>query len=258
MNTTIAVHDFYTFLLVFARIGGLMSAAPLFSNRAIPKQVKAGFMLVFSLALTPLVAPHTGPVPDSLFLLVFGVLKDGLFGLAVGFVARVMFAAVEMAGYFTDTQMGFGFINLINPFSEQQASLMSTFQYQLAITIYLLANGHLILLGSLANSFQAIPPGAVVLQGSLAQVIAPLMKSMFILGLQMALPAIAVLLLIDVSFGLIARMVPQMNIFIVGMPAKVIVGLMIVAMVLPVISLIVGNIISGTSIGMNALVTATK
>ena len=74
--TAVGIHDFYAFLLVFARVGGLMAAAPLFSNRAIPRQVKAGFILVFSLALVPLVAPQTGPIPDSLFLLMGGVLKE--------------------------------------------------------------------------------------------------------------------------------------------------------------------------------------
>ena len=116
--TAVGIHDFYAFLLVFARVGGLITAAPLFSNRAIPKQVKAGFILVFSLAIVPLVAPKTGPIPDNLFLLMGGVLKDAVFGTALGFLARVLFAVVEMAGYFIDTQMGFGFMNLINPFSE--------------------------------------------------------------------------------------------------------------------------------------------
>ena len=81
---------------------------------------------------------------------------------------------------------------------------------------------------------------------------------MFMLGLQMALPATAVLLLVDVAFGLVARMVPQINIFMVGMPAKVIVGLMTVAMLLPVMSLVVGHILSGTVIGLNALMAAAK
>ncbi len=252
------IHDFYTFLLVFARVGGLMTAAPLFGNHAIPKQVKAGFILVFSLALVPLAAPHTGPIPANLLLLAGGVLKDALFGMALGYLARVLFSCVEMAGYFIDTQIGFGFINLINPFSEQQASLLSAFQYQLAVTVFLLANGHLMLLAAMQKSFLAVPPGAIALHGSFGLTMGPILKMMFMLGLQMALPATAVLLLVDVAFGLIARMVPQINVFVVGIPAKIIVGLMTVAMLLPIMSIIVGQIIAGTDTGMNALVAAAK
>lgn len=256
--TAVGIHDFYAFLLIFARVGGLMTAAPLFSNRTIPRQVKAGFILVFSLALIPLVAPRVGPIPDSLLLLIGGVAKDAIFGLALGFLARVLFASVEMAGYFIDTQMGFGFINLINPFSEQQASLLSAFQYQLAVTVFLLANGHLVLLGSLVKSFEAVPPGAITMHAQVGMTMGPMLKTMFMLGLQMALPATAVLLLVDVAFGLIARMVPQINIFMIGMPAKVIVGLMTVAMLLPVMSLVVGQIMSGTELGLSALIAAAR
>jgi flagellar biosynthetic protein FliR len=187
-----------------------------------------------------------------------GVFKDAVFGTALGFLARVLFAAVEMAGYFIDTQMGFGFMNILNPFSEQQASLLSAFQYQLAITVFLLANGHLILLESLVKSFQVVPPGAIALHGAFGMALVPMLQTMFMLGLQMALPATAVLLLVDVAFGLVARMVPQMNIFMVGMPAKVIVGLMTVAMLLPVMSLVVGHILTGTVLGLNVLMAAAK
>ena len=252
------IHDFYTFLLVFARVGGLMTAAPLFSNHAIPRQVRAGFTLVFSLALVPLIAPHTGPIPETLIVLASGVLKDALFGMALGYLSRVLFACVEMAGYFIDTQIGFGFINLINPFSEQQASLLSAFQYQLAVTVFLLADGHHALLGALYRSCLAVPPGAIALHGTFGLAIGPMLKLMFMLGLQMALPATAVLLMVDVAFGLIARMVPQINVFIVGMPAKIILGLMAVAMLLPILPSVVGHIIAGTETGLSALVSAAK
>ena len=252
------IHDFYTFLLVFARVGGLMTAAPLFGNHAIPRQVKAGFMLIFSLALVPLVAPHTGPIPDSLLVLAGGVVKDALFGMSLGYLARVLFSCVEMAGYFIDTQIGFGFINLINPFSEQQASLLSAFQYQLAVTVFLLADGHHALLAALYRSCLAVPPGAIAMRGSFGLAMGPMLKLMFLLGLQMALPATAVLLMVDVGLGLIARMVPQINVFIVGLPAKIILGLMTVAMLIPLTASVVGHIIAGTETGLNALMAAAK
>src|SRR5579883_3267615 len=109
--TSVGVHDFYTFLLVFARVGGLMIAAPLLGNKAIPRTVTAGFALVFSMILTPLTTAKVGPTPPYLLLIAAGILKDGIFGMALGYMARVLFAGIEMAGYFIDTQMGFGFVN---------------------------------------------------------------------------------------------------------------------------------------------------
>ena len=254
----IGVHEFYTFLLLMARVGGMMSAAPLLGNHSIPKTVKAGFTLVFALALVPLIAPKAGPIPPNLPLLIFCILKDGLFGLALGYTARILFAAVEMAGYFIDTQMGFGFVNLVDPFAEQQSSVLSVMQYQLAITVYLLMNGHLLLLHGLVDSFGPVPPGMVEPHGAFGMSVVALIKTMFTLGFRLALPAAGVLLVVDMAFGLVARMVPQVNIFIVGMPAKIIIGLATVALLLPLLSLIVGQIITGTSMGLHSLMTGAK
>lgn len=256
--TAVGIHDFYAFLLVMARVGGLMVSAPLLGNKAIPHTVKAGFALVFSLALLPLVAPHVGPIPHNLLQMALFIVKDAVFGMALGFVAKLLFSAVEMAGYFLDTQMGFGFINLINPFSEQQSSLMSMFQYQLAITIYLLANGHVALLGSLAESFHGVPPGGGAPGAEFGMKIVPLFQLMFSLGFKLALPAAGVLLVVDVALGLVARMVPQINVFIVGMPAKIIIGLTTIALLLPIMALIVGQILLGTSDGIHTLSAGLK
>ncbi len=256
--TEISIHTFYTFLLVFARVGGLIASAPLLGNHAIPKIVRAGFALVLSLAVTPLTATKVGPVPHHLFLLAMSVLTDGLLGISIGFMARLLFASVEMAGYFVDTQMGFGFINLVNPFSEQQSSVLSVFQYQLAITVYLLANGHLALLGTVVDSLHALPPGAVDLHGAFGMTAAAMLKTMLFLGFKMALPAAGVLLVVDLAFALVARAVPQMNVFVVGMPAKILIGLMTVALLMPLIAIVVGQIITGTDIGVHTLLAGAK
>lgn len=249
----VGVHEFYTFLLVGARVGGLLTAAPLLGNRAIPKSVKAGLALLVSLMVTPAAAQTTGPVPEHLLLLAGGVLKDALFGLTLGYMARVLFASVEMAGYWIDTQMGFGFVNLVNPFSEQQGSVLSVFYYQMAMTVYLLANGHLLLLGAVLHSFTLVAPGAVVLKAGLGLTLIPLLKMMLALGAQIALPAVGVLLVADVAFGLIARAVPQINVFIVGAPAKIVLGLATTAVVLPLLASGVGQIIAGVSVGLQAI-----
>ena len=248
----------YTFLLILARIAGVIGTAPFLSNRAIPATVKAGLAAVLSLAVTPLAMQKIGTLPMSVFLLGGQVVGEAIFGMALGYMARLLFSAVEMAGYLIDTQMGFGFVNLVNPFSEQQASIMSGFQYQLALTLYILMNGHLLLLGSVVRSLDALPPGALSFQSGFGLAIVPMLKTMFGLGFRLALPAVGVLLLMDLAFGLIARLVPQVNVFIVGIPAKVIVGLATMALILPTVSLIVGQFITGAATGLDALLAGAK
>lgn len=257
-TTAVSLKEFYTLLLVFARVGGLMVVAPLLGNRALPGMAKAGFAFIFALAVTPLTLPHAPKLPEHLVVLAGQVIAETVFGLALGYIARLLFSAVEMAGYLVDTQMGFGFINLLDPFSEQQASVLSMFQFQLAITLYLLMNGHLVLLGSLAQSFDALPPGGVALHGDFGLTILPLLKTMFMLGFRLALPAMGVLFVLDAAFGLISRMVPQVNVFIVGLPAKIIIGLATVALLLPTLAIVVGQIVAGTNVGLNALITGAK
>jgi flagellar biosynthesis protein FliR len=256
--SAIRLHDLYVFVLLFARVSGLMVAAPILGNRSIPRPVKAGLALIFSLAVLPMTAPKVGAIPDHLYLLAGQVLGDVIFGLSLGYLARLLFSAIEMAGYFVDTQMGFGMVNLYDPFAEQQTSVLSVFQYQLALTVYLLSNGHLLLLGALAESFNVLLPGGVSLNAGFGMTAVPMLQLMFALGFRLALPAAGVLFVVDFAFGLIARLVPQVNVFIVGVPAKIIIGLATVTILLPSLSLIVGQIIMGTTEALNALILSAK
>lgn len=256
--TAIRLHDVYVFLLVFSRVSSVMVSAPLLGNRSLPHQVKAGLALILSLALLPLIAPKIGAIPEHLYQLAGQVIGEVLFGLSLGYLSRLLFAAIEMAGYFVDTQMGFGMVNLYDPFAEQQTSVLSVFQYQCALVVYLLSNGHLLMLGALAQSFDVLHPGSVNPHGAFGMTAVPMLQMMFALGFRLALPAAGVLFLIDFAFGLIARMVPQVNVFIVGVPAKIIVGLATVTILLPSLSLIVGQIVMGTSDALNALILGAK
>ena len=248
----------YAFTLILARIAGVIGTAPFLSNRAIPMTVKAGLAVVLSLAVTPLAMQRIGAIPGHVFLLAAQVVGEAVFGMALGYFSLLLFSAVEMAGYLIDTQMGFGFVNLVNPFSEKQESIMSGLQYQLAITLYILMNGHLLLLGSVVRSLDALPPGSISFHSGFGLAVLPLLKLLFALGFRLALPAVGVLLTMDLAFGLIARLVPQVNVFMVGIPAKVIIGVGTMALLLPTVSLIVGQFIVGTASGLDALIAGAK
>lgn len=250
------VHSFYAFVLILARVGGVLAAAPVLGGRTLPRQIVAGFSLLLSLALTPLMAPRVGMVPEHLLLLAGAVCKEALLGLALGNMARLLFGAIEMAGFLEDAASGFGFVSLMNPASEHQSSVLTVFQYQLGLAVYLLANGHLMLLSTLAESFTAFAPGDVPLNGKMGLTIVPMVTELFALGFRLALPAVGVLFVIDVAFGLVARMAPQINVMLIGLPAKILLGLFLISLLLPVLAAGVGQIALGAEAGLRALTAA--
>ncbi len=258
MSYAVEMHLFYTFLLVGARVGGLITSAPVLGNHAVPRKVMAGAAMLLSMALTPLESAHTPLLPQSLVQLVLLVAENGLIGLIIGSFTMFLFGAVSMAGYFMDAQMGLGFVNLIDPFSQQQASIMSAFQFQTALTLYVLLNGPLLLLASLQRSFTAFPANIPLTSMGLHLTLAPMMEMMMSLCLRLALPAFGVLLLTDVGLGLIARMAPQVNVFFLGMPLKIIVGLATIALLMPVLALVAGQIVTGSSAGIHTLLAGGR
>lgn len=251
-------HNLYVVLLIMLRASGLVVSAPMLGSKTLPPTMLMGISFLLAICMAPMASHIVGPLPVSLVVLGFQAVQNLLFGLAIGYTARLMFAAVEIAGAITDLQMGFGFINLVDPFSQQQVSLVGAFYYQLSIVLYMMMNGHLLLIGALEKSLQVLPPDQIGIGGGVGPAIFPLIKVMLLLGLQLALPAIGVLLLVDVGFGLMARMAPQVNIFIVGMPAKILMGLMTVSLLVPALALIVGQIIPGIATGLNALMTGAR
>src|ERR1041384_7315421 len=116
---SVGITEFWAFLLVFARVTALFVTAPVFGNRAIPGRVKIGLAVLLSIALRPLIAPAVKP-PSDLLSLIGQLAAETVIGLCLGFMVMLLFAGLEIAGHFVDTQMGFGMINILNPISEQQ------------------------------------------------------------------------------------------------------------------------------------------
>ncbi len=256
--TTIGVHAFYTFLLVFSRTSGLIAVAPILGSRSLPRTLKAGLALVLSLAMMPLQEAHTANPPTHLLVLVTQVAGEAMLGIVIGYIARLYFSAVEIGGTMVDTQMGFGFLQLANPFAEQPNSILSVFQYQLATTLYLVMNGHLLLISAVADSFTLVPPGTFAPTAAFGSGFAPILQGVMLLCLRVALPAIGVLLLMEIAFGIMARLVPTLNVFLVGAPAKIIVGLTTVSLLLPAFGFMVGQVMTQSMQAIHQLLAAGK
>lgn len=227
LNTWIAA-----LLWPLSRILGLIAAAPLFGNAAVPATVKVALGALLAMIIAPGVPALPAVNPMSLAGLLI-LTQEMLVGLAMGFTIRIVFSAIEMAGEISSLTMGLGFASFFDPQTKGRSSAISQFLVMLATLMFLTVNGHLVLLAALAESFVSLPISASPISGGGFQQLAAWGGEIFRSGLQIALPVIAALLLTNVALGILTRAAPQLNIFGIGFPVTLGVGLLVIGMVLP-------------------------
>lgn len=214
------------------RILGLIMTAPLFSNGSIPATVRVGLGILIALIVAPTVShlPAIDPLSAAGLLL---LAQQMVIGLAMGFAMRIVFAAVEMAGELTGLTMGLGFATFFDPQSQGRSSAVSQFLALLVLMIYLAANVHLLLLSVLVDSFSTLPISAAPIDGAAFRHVALWGGQIFSLGLQLALPMVAALLMTNMALGILTRAAPQLNLFGIGFPVTLAVGFVIIGLSLP-------------------------
>ena len=233
----------WAFLQIFARVTSLLVTAPVFGNKEIPAQAKIGLAGILSLVLLPIVQGTLMPgATPTLGPMVGALLGEVLIGLLMGLVVSLLFYAVRLGGDLIDYQMGFTQAATFNPQFNETVSPMAEFQYRYALVIYLLANGHWLLLAALVRSFTLLPAAQLALGAHSLDTFTDLTFQMMVTGLQIAAPGAAVLLITDVAFAFLNRAVPQMQVFFVGMPVKIIVGLSVVLAGLPLLTYVVAQL----------------
>ena len=227
LNTWIAA-----LLWPLSRILGLVAAAPLFGNAAVPASTKVSLGVLLAMIIAPTVPALPAADPMSMAGLLI-LTQEMLIGLAMGFSIRIVFAAVEMAGEISSLTMGLGFASFFDPQTKGRSSAISQFLTMLATLMFLTVNGHLVLLAALAESFVSLPISASPINGGGFQQLAAWGGEIFRSGVQISLPIVAALLLTNVALGILTRAAPQLNIFGIGFPVTLGVGLLVLAMVLP-------------------------
>ncbi len=229
----IAEARFFAFVLVLLRMGALFTFAPVFSTPFVPVQVKAAAALGLSLALTVLGVPGDVPVPGSPALVALLAAQELLLGFMLGYVARLAFVAVQFGGQVVGFDMGLGIVSVIDPQFETQISVVSQFQYMLAVLLFLAVGGERMLVEVFAGNLRQLPPGQLAVPGPALQVLVRVTGEVFRVGLQVAAPVIAALFASNVILGIFARSVPQMNMLILGFPLKIMVGFLVLGISLP-------------------------
>ena len=230
-----------TFLLVACRVATIIMIVPIFGGRSVPATVKIGLSLLLSLIFLPLIAARVTSLPDSMPIFLTLVARELLLGALVGFAVLIVFTALQAAGHVVGLQMGFSLANVVNPLTADHASLIDQFYALLAALIFFTLNGHHALILAIQQSFDIAPVGVAGLGLPPAPVLLAWGRDLFSIAIRISLPVVAALLLTDVALAVIARSVPQLNVFIVGMPAKVGVAFLMLIVTVPVTAVIMSR-----------------
>ncbi|MFZ3576621.1 flagellar biosynthetic protein FliR [Virgibacillus sp. DJP39] len=212
-----------TFLLIFVRVTAFFVALPLFSYKTIPNHFKIGFSFFLAFIMFYTVESPIIPIDDTFVLL---LVKEAIVGLLIGLLAYIILSAIQIAGGLIDFQMGFAIANVIDPQTGAQSPLTGQYFYIIALLFLLSVNGHHLFIDGIFFSYNLIPIDVFVpfQNESLVNFVIETFNKMFVIAFQMAIPIVGCLFLVDVALGIIARTVPQLNVFVVGLPLKIFVS----------------------------------
>ena len=245
ISLSISLPQLQMFFLVFLRVGAILMTLPVFDSKSIPNLFKLALAFAVSLILFPVLDLNPVARTGSIVTLGIGAAGEILLGLVIGFSVKLIFAGIQLAGQMAGYQMGFAIANVMDPDQSQQVLLLAQFNNLVALLIFLSINAHYWFIRALTHSFRMIPPLNAHFDGSLIEYLIDMSGKMFVISIQVGAPIIAVLLVTSVAFGLMARTVPQMNVFIVAMPMKIGVGFLFLGLSLPYFSAFLKKIFNG-------------
>jgi flagellar biosynthesis protein FliR len=221
------------FMLVLGRISPLFLLAPLFSSKMLPARARSIVAVALALGIAPLALRAGGRVPTDLLDYAGLMGKELLVGLAFAFALGALFAAVSVAGSFADTFVGFSFGSLVDPVTGNQGGVLAQVYAMVGLLVLVAINGDAWIIQGLARTYDAVPLLSWPDVRSLIAGTETAFTGIFGAALEVCAPIVVAMLLTDTAFGLVARMMPQLNVFAVGFPAKVVVGLLVLGASLP-------------------------
>lgn len=214
------------FLLILVRLLAFFVVVPLFSYRTIPTVFKIGLSFFLALIMVTNVDTTTIVFQEPY---IFLLLKEIFVGLFIGWIAYMIVSAVQIAGGFIDFQMGFAIANVVDPQTGAQSPIIGQYFYIIVLLFLLSVNGHHLLIDGIYSSFQIIPLDTLVpIQNETIPIyVLKMFSTMFLIAFQISIPIVGCLFLVDVALGIIARTVPQLNVFVVGLPLKILVSFVV-------------------------------
>lgn len=227
------VANVVTFMMIFARLGVALLIMPGIGDSFVSPQIRIHFALAVSFVLTPFLSPSIPDISIGSGHFVLLIVSESFIGMFIGIVMRIAISALDTAGMIVATQAGFANAQLFNPVTATQGSLTGALYSVLGITILLLTNMHHYMLTALVNSYQAFPVnGSFIDLNSVTEVITRTVASAFKVGVEIAIPFLIVGTLLQIGFGLLGRLMPQVQIFFLALPVQILLSLIMLAMVL--------------------------
>lgn len=220
-------------MLMFVRISTIMFLLPMIGDQGLPSIVKVGVSLGVTLLLYPVVPLTTVTISSSIWGFFQAAMLEVLVGMALGFATQLIFYGIQMSGQVIGIQMGFGIVNVLDPMTNVQVSIVSRVQYLFGFYLFLIIGGHHMFLMAVGESFRLVPIGTFAFTGGMISEFVALTAKVFNIAIRIGAPAMVALLMTDVALGFIARVAPQMNVFLVGFPLKIATGLIMVSLALP-------------------------
>ncbi len=239
MNTA----TFETLLLVFVRVTAILALIPIFGATQVPRPVRIGLALLVTFVVSKTV-PAIAPL--AIGGLTSAVISQILVGAVFGFVASLVFTGVQFAGEVMDIVMGFSAVNVINPTTQQNVTIVGEFQLALATLIYLAADAHHLMLAGLSGSFNLIPLPFAGFQPALAQDVMGFFSQILLLVFQIAAPIAVALFVVNVALALMVRVAPQVNVFAVGFPLQISIGFVVLIFSLPLLTAVLPGVFDNT------------
>ena len=237
--------QFKVFILILIRVSVVLFFFPLFGSKMLPALVKIGLALILSLVFIPVVQIDPNRFPGTPVDGVILAVSELIMGLILGLTVNLFFAAIQLAGKMVGFQMGFAIVNVLDPQSGMQVSIIDQIGYWVALLTFLGLNGHHMLISALGESFQLVKPGALALESGVFNSIISMAADIFSIAIKIGAPAFAALLFTSAAFGISAKFAPQMNILIAAFPVKIVVGLIFFGLSLQIITYVSRSFISG-------------
>ncbi|MGL4655907.1 MAG: fused FliR family export protein/FlhB family type III secretion system protein [Sarcina sp.] len=222
-------------IFILVRISAFIMVTPIFFPPSVPKPVKAGFSIIIALFLSINVkSPPVTNFPSDLAM-VLAIFNEAFSGIILGLSVGLWFYFIKMAGSLLDMQMGLGMVSMFDPNTKSQSTMLANISHWVAILIFFIVDGHHMLLRMFNKSVEIIPLGQNILSQNTMGVMIEAFANYFVLGLRIAIPLVLFIIIADIVMGLVSRSVPQLNVMILGMPIKIMVGLASFIISLPII-----------------------
>ncbi|HHV00794.1 MAG TPA: flagellar biosynthetic protein FliR [Defluviitoga tunisiensis] len=218
-------YSMWIYFFIFFRLIGIVLFIPLFSSQFLPVHTKVFISLFISYLILPSVN-DTMPLNSSVGSIVYYMILNFLIGITIGFITNILFYAVQFAGETIGMQMGFSVANVFDPLSNDEISILSEFSFLFSVLFFFIIKGPLILYTLVIDSFNKIPV-IFNLNFENYSLFSQKLFDVIIIGVKLSMPVIAFMILIKVALGIVSRLIPQVNVFMVGIPIEILVGFLL-------------------------------